>query len=320
VDLSIVIVNWNSAGFLRKCLASLFANVQGVSFEVLVLDNGSYDGSAQLVSCEFPTVRFYQSHQNLGFAKGNNLLVGHARGRTLLFLNADTEVLGDAVQQLVARMQSTPDIGALGPRLLNADGSTQASCIQAFPTILNQVADADWLRGLFPRWRLWGNRALLEDGASLAPVDGIVGACLMIDEAVFAGIGGFHEGFFMYAEDMDLCRRLRQAGRRNYYLGSARVIHHGGRSADRQSDGQFSAVVMRESLRHYMRIHRGPLYARLYQSSMALVALVRLAALGVAMLLPIGRNRRHSVGLASRKWLRVFRWAVGWEGWVQHQG
>jgi len=313
VDVSIIIINWNSVGFLGKCLTSVFANTTGINYEVIVVDNASYDGCAELIASEFPTVRFVQSEHNLGFAGGNNFAVKVACGRILLFLNSDTEVIGSALQQMLAWIDSLPDAGVLGPKLLNSDGSVQGSCVQAFPSILNQLLDSNYLRARFPMWSLWGNRALFEDHSSPVPVDGIVGACLMIRRDVFEQAGRFNTTYFMYAEDMDLCCCVQKLGRRNYYIGSVTVTHHGGQSANAQADRQWSAVVMRESLLRFMRAHKGALYARLFQLVTALGALCRLCALLIAMLLPGASGRRRVQEIAFAKWRRIFRWSLGFE-------
>ena len=313
VDLSIIIVNWNSAGLLRKCLTSIYDNVRDVGFEVLVVDNASYDGCKELIDSQYPDVRFFQNERNVGFAQANNGAVHLAKGATLLFLNSDTEVIGPAVQRMFTCINANPAAGAVGAKLLNSDGSVQSSCLQAFPSLLNQFLDAAYLRSVFPGWSLWGNGVLFRDCPDAVAVDGIVGACLMIRKAVFEELGGFHDQFFMYVEDMDLCYRLRAAGRTNYYLGTATIIHHGGQSSDAQPDKQFAAVMMRESVRSFLRIHRGPLYGTLYQCSTAVAAVCRLAALSVALLLPAGSEHRNSVRRALAKWRRILYWTAGLE-------
>jgi len=313
VDLSIIILNWNSVRFLRKCLQSVYSNTTGIDFEVLVLDNASYDGSAILVDAEYPAVRFIQHTENVGFATGNNLAARHAAGKVLLFLNADTEVVGTAVQCMLDCMQSLPDAGSIGPKLLNTDGSIQRTCVQAFPSIMSQFFDAAYLRRLFPSWRLWGNGVLFTDPPYPVPVEGIVGACLMIRKCVFDEAGGFHPGYFMYVEDMDLCYRLRGAGRRNYYLAAASVIHHGGQSSNSQPDKHLSAVMMRESLRIFMRRHRGVAYALLFQASTVLAASCRLSALSVGLLLARSAERKAVLHRAFAKWRRVLHWALDWQ-------
>jgi hypothetical protein len=130
---------------------------------VLVVDNASYDGSAEMVRGQFPEVQFIQSAENLGFARGNNLACEHARGRTLLLLNPDTEVFPEAMKRMLNQLWASPRVGAVGPRLLNSDLSLQTTCIQAFPTFWNLLLDIDWLKHRFPRWRIWGMRPLFSN-------------------------------------------------------------------------------------------------------------------------------------------------------------
>src|SRR5262249_12335433 len=154
-------------------------------FEILVVDNASFDGCSEMIENEFPAVRFIQSHENLGFARANNLAFKHSTGRILLFLNPDTEVVGPAVASMVASLEAMPDAGVVGAKLLNSDYSLQTSCVQSFPSILNQVFDADYLRAMLPNSSLWGNKVLFQDSRDPRPVDGITGACLMVRRRVF---------------------------------------------------------------------------------------------------------------------------------------
>jgi GT2 family glycosyltransferase len=317
MDLTIIIINWKSVDFVRKCLPSIYAHTRRITFEILVLDNASFDGCGEMIRKEFPAVRFIQSQENLGFARGNNLGVEHSTGRMLLFLNPDTEVVGPALECMVACLESVPDAGVVGPKLLNSDLSIQTSCLQSFPSILNQVLDTEYLRAIFPKCSLWGNRVLFEDSRDPVPVEGISGACLMVRRSVFEKVGRFSPEYFMYGEDMDLCYRVQKTGRRNYYIGDATVVHHGGKSSNSQSDNQFSSLMMRESLLKFLRAHRGNVYARVFQSATAVAALCRLSLLAVAMVLPLTLHRRHSLSLAFAKWARVFRWAIGLETWVK---
>ena len=133
-DVSVIIVNWNSREFLRQCLRTVFQHAGDLQFEVIVIDNASYDGSEPMVWSEFPQVVFIQGDENVGFARANNAAATQASGRNLLFLNPDTEVSDGAIETMARFMDATPEAGAVGCRLLNTDGSLQTSCVQAFPT------------------------------------------------------------------------------------------------------------------------------------------------------------------------------------------
>lgn len=310
-DLSIIIVNWNSAAFVRSCLKSIYANTHCVNFEIVVVDNASYDGCDELVKKEFPEVRFVQNAQNEGFARANNLGFSHSGGRNLLFLNPDTAVVGPALVTMLTFLEATADAGIVGARLLNSDGSVQTSCIQQFPTILNQALDIERLQAAFPKSRLWNIGPLFENANGGVSVDAISGACLMIRRSVFEQVGQFTTDYFMYAEDVDLCWKVKQVGRKNYYVGKATVVHHGGQSTLAKPESNFSTIMMRQSRLKFLRRSRGPLYAHAFRLTAALVAACRLGLLGSALLLTLAQFRRRALIQAFAKWAAVLRWAVG---------
>jgi GT2 family glycosyltransferase len=313
LDLSIVIINWNSAAFVRKCLQSVYAGTR-CDFEVIVVDNASFDECGEIVRREFPEVRFIGSTVNLGFAKANNLGAREAKGRNLLFLNPDTEVMGDALCQMASFLDARPDAGIVGCKLLNTDLSLQTSCVQAFPSILNQALDTEYLRQAFPKLRLWGTQALLT-GDQPAGVEVISGAGLMIKADVFETVGQFSSNYFMYAEDADLCFKVNQAGWKNYYLSSVSVVHHGGQSSDKKPENNFASVMMRESLMEFMRLRRGSLYALAYQFSTIVIAILRLLVLTIAFVFTLGGQKREALRPAFAKWVKVLRWGLRMESW-----
>jgi N-acetylglucosaminyl-diphospho-decaprenol L-rhamnosyltransferase len=213
MELSIIIVNWNVCNLLRRCLASINANRGDLSLEVIVVDNVSSDDSVQMVSDEFPHVRLMASRENLGYTGGNNLGAREARGRYLLILNPDTEIVGDALQQMVAYLEAHPNVGLIGPKLYNSDGTVQAS------------------RYHFPKLSLrYFNRPyeclinLQQD--KVHPVDWMMGAVLVTRREMWDMVGGFDEEFFMYFEDVDLCRRYWDRGWQVHYVPLAQVIHY----------------------------------------------------------------------------------------------
>jgi GT2 family glycosyltransferase len=316
-DVSIVIVNWNSCDYLAQCLRSLYAAPCELSVEVIVIDNASFDGSVEMVRRRFPGVVFIQGHENAGFARGNNVAANRATGRNLLFLNPDTEIVGDAIERMVRFLDASPGAGAVGCKLLNTDGTLQASCVQAFPTVLNQVLDAELLRSVFPKSRLWGTQALLEKDIGPAGVEAVSGACVLVSRSAFAEVGGFSQAYFMYAEDVDLCYKLQRTGRRNHYLSDACVIHHGGQSSGASSGSQFGNVLMRESIAIFLRLHRGRGYALTYRVALGVAALCRLCVLGLTRVLGFGRYKTSAIDSGLRKWGSVLRWTVGAESWVR---
>jgi GT2 family glycosyltransferase len=317
LDLSIIIVNWNSVAFLRKCLRSVYETTKNMRFEVMVVDNASGDGCGDMLRTEFPSVHFIQSEQNLGFARANNLGFQYSLGRNILFLNPDTEVLGPAISRMIQFLDKTPGAGIVGPKLLNSDRSIQTSCIRSFPSLVNEALDAEYLRQRFPRSRLWGTKPLFEDQNVPVAVDAVSGASLMIRRDAFEKEGLFTTEYFMYAEDVDLCFKVRQAGWTNYFIPDATVLHHGGQSTESRDDRNFADVVMRESRLRFFRKRMGALYAAGYKTTMSIVALVRLALLSGSWILPGGRVHRDSTRRSFGKWIRIFRWSIGMERWAQ---
>jgi GT2 family glycosyltransferase len=317
MDLSIIIVNWNSCDYLRKCLQSVAANAGALDYEVIVVDNASFDGSGEMLAKEFPAVHFIQSERNDGFARANNLGVETSRGRNILFLNPDTEVVGTALQDLQAALDTAPGAGIAGARLLNDDRTLQESCVQSFPSIWNQVLDADALRKVFPQSSLWGTQALSSDSTAVTPVEVISGACLMITRRAFEQVGLFSTDYFMYSEDVDLCFKVAQAGWKNYYVPGATVVHYGGRSSDSKPESQFATIMMRESQRKFFKLRKGAFHGALYQLAMGATAVCRVALIGGIVLLPLGAFRKSAMRNAFSKWVRVLRWSVGLEGWAK---
>jgi GT2 family glycosyltransferase len=316
MDLSIIIVNWNSSDFVQACIRSIRAQTIVVKHEVIVVDNASYDGCGERLSCDYPDVIFVQSQINFGFGRANNLGVQNAKGDVLLFLNPDTEVKDRAIDHLYEQFMKLDHPGAVGCRLLNSDGSLQISCVQSLPTVLNQVLDADVLQRLFPRSSLWGNTAIFGEGSEPTEVEVVSGACLMIRNNVFERVGGFSPEYFMYGEDLDLCFKARRTGLRNYYIGSAVIVHHGGGSTNR-SGSNFSNVMMCESVCRLLRKTRGRIYSNCYRVSMCCAAVIRLTLLGTLFPFWWARGNNRGWNAVIRKWFGILRWGLGLERWIR---
>ncbi|MGC8494221.1 MAG: glycosyltransferase family 2 protein [Syntrophobacteraceae bacterium] len=309
-DLSIIIVNYNSADYVAACLRSIAKQTSAVSYETILVDNATYDGCEQMLARDYPDAVYIQSDQNLGFARANNLGAYHANGDTLLFLNPDTEVKDRAIERLHTAIQNLESPGAVGCRLLNTDGTLQTSCVQSFPTVLNQLLDADLLRRWFPSSRLWGVVALNSTDVTPAEVEAVSGACIMLRRKVFEQVGGFDPDFFMYGEDLHLCLKARRAGFHNYYVGTAEVMHHGGGSSTKEQSN-FSTIMMRDSVSRLLEKSRGLSYSRRYRQTQAAAAVFRLLLL--RFLRPAYHARANMVEWRSTfsKWKAVLRWGLG---------
>lgn len=309
--LSIIIVNWNSLDYLRACLRSIFYLEPTAGFEVIVVDNSSTTDPRPWIAEEFPAVKVIRSEHNLGFSRANNLGVRHASGKYLLFLNPDTVLIGSALSTMLSSFQKLPEAGILGCRLLNTDGTVQTSCIQRFPTLLNQLLDLEWLRSRWPRWSLWGIAPLFSDNLEPVAVEVVSGACLMMSRDVFERVGGFNESYFMYAEDVDLCYRTRAAGSKVYYSGHAQVVHHGGGPSKARNGSAWIAVMQRRAILQFCRQIHGQPYAAAYRTTMALSSMVRLACIALLRVMYAFSPAKHTFSSASSKWSSVLRWALG---------
>jgi GT2 family glycosyltransferase len=317
MDLSIIIVNWNSASYVVECIASILKTMHHLEYEIIVVDNASTDDSRLVLAADFPRTRLLISPQNVGFARANNLGFRVSSGRNLLFLNPDTKVLDDAILQMVTALESSTTIGAVGCRLLNGDLTLQTSCVQRFPTIFNQLMDIEWLRRVFPTLGLWGMAPLFaRESVSTADVQVVSGACVMVKRTVFEQIGWFSTDYFLYTEDIDLCYKIHRANVRVCYVGDAQVIHYGGGSSAKESDG-FADIVMRESIKRFLEKTRGAFYARAYRVAMRATAALRIVLLQVAVLFP---SDRASMLRSLKKWRKILSWSRGREPWAEKLG
>jgi GT2 family glycosyltransferase len=317
MDLSIIIVNWNSQHYLAKCLETIKSNIIGLDYETIVIDNASFDGAAALVRTDFPRVRYIQSPDNLGFARANNLASEHARGKHLLFLNPDTEILDSAVIKLHECLEQNRDAGAVGCKHLNSDKTIQINCIQVFPTVINQLLSIDAVMNRFPNLLPKGMKPIHSKDRMPQKVEAVSGACLMTPREVFERVGRFSADYFMYAEDVDLCANIQRAGYQIYYIPDAAIIHHGAGSSSKRGASAFSEVLMRQSKYQFIEKFKGATQAKLYKLAMGFSALLRLTIMTV--LIPITRFRedRQAVDMACEKWKSVLHWSLGKEPWAE---
>lgn len=257
-DLSVLIVSYNTRALLDACLHALQATVR-TSYEVIVVDNASHDGSSEMLRTRWPEVRVFAMRDNLGFARAVNLALANASGQYLLLLNPDTRVLPEALDQLVAFLAEHPNAGVAAPQLLNADLTDQGTA-RAFPTPWATIfGRKSLLTRLFPHNR-WSRRYMVGKqlkGAHPFVVDWVSGACMMVRRDVLGNVGPLDEHFFMYWEDADWCRRIGAAGYAVYCVPGAQVIHYEGQS----SAGRPSRLIWtfhRSVYRYYTKHHLTP--------------------------------------------------------------
>ena len=317
MELSIIIVNWNSIDYLQKCLSKVFSKTRDIEFEVIVIDSGSFDGSHQMVQQHFPSTKFIQSDHNLGFAKANNEAYRISRGNYILFLNPDTEIEDNAFHKLMMHLEAIPNAGAIGAKLLNTDGSIQTTCIRRFPSILEQLLDSDHLQKHFPRWGIWGMAPILDEPPEPVAVEAVSGACLMVKRLAFENAGMFSDDYFMYSEDIDLCHKLSKSGWLIYFDPTAKVIHHGGGSSSKRSVNTFSSVMMLESRYRYFKKMHSRSYAEYYKLAILLAATMRTGIILTCIFMERICGRPPSLEGSLKKWISNLRWALGLQEWVK---
>jgi GT2 family glycosyltransferase len=254
IDLSIVIVSWNVRDLLRQCLRSIPSDLQTCKLEIIVVDNVSTDGSAEMVRTEFPDARLIVNTENRGFPAANNQGIAIAEGRYVLILNPDTEVVGDALAAMMAYADENPDVGAVGPQLLNEDGSVQSSR-RRFPTLATALFESTWLQPCAPRRLLARYYVQEQPNDATLDVDWVKGAALMARREAIEQVGPMDEGYFMYSEELDWCKRFKDAGWRVVYLPTAQVVHYGGKSSDQVVTSRH--IHFQTSKVRYFRKHHG---------------------------------------------------------------
>ena len=309
-DLTVIIVSWNVRDLLRRCLASLSTSPlpagPRLEIEIIVVDNASTDGSADMVRAEFPQVRLIANDENRGFTAANNQGLAASRGRYLLLLNPDTEIVGDALTTMVGYMETHPEIGALGPRLRYPDGRLQSSR-RRFPTFATALVESTVVQQWWPDNRLL-RRYYMADTSddAVQTVDWLVGACLLVRRQAYEQVGGLDEGFFMYSEELDWCKRLKDAGWEVVYLPTATVIHHEGKSSEQVVPARH--IYFQSSKVRYFRLHHGPLQAEALRYFLLMTCVYQMLREGFKWLLghkrPLRAERMHAYRQVLRSGLR----------------
>jgi len=261
-DISILIVSWNVRELLLACLAALPEAVgDSFSYEVIVVDNASQDGTVAAVREQFPEVQVIANAENRGFTGGNNQALAAATGRYLFLLNPDTKPLPGSIAELARYLEEHPDVGMVGPRLRYGDGSPQPNR-RRFPDLLTLFTESTIIQHYFPNLDIFARYTMAHTPDNqLHEVDWLVGAALMARREVYEQIGGLDEGFFMYSEELDWCKRAKDAGWRIVYDPAAEIIHYEGKSSEqavaRRDIAFFSSRV------RYTRKYHGPVWAEL---------------------------------------------------------
>ncbi|MDP3938100.1 MAG: glycosyltransferase family 2 protein [Deltaproteobacteria bacterium] len=233
IDLSIIIVSYNTRELLARCITSVVENTAGISYRIYVVDNASSDGSAEMVRARYPEVILEKNRENLGFAQANSQVMGKIDSRYVVLLNSDTACPPGSrvLERMVGHLDAHPEIGALGPRIVYPDGRIQLHCARSFPTLWTVFCMFSSLAQRFPNNRFTGGYLMSYwDHKTSREVDLLLGACMMVREEVIEQVGPLDGQFFLGGEDVDWCRRIKDAGWKIYYLSDLTLEHEGGAS------------------------------------------------------------------------------------------
>lgn len=299
MDISIIIINWNTRELLLDCLRSVHATSKGLSIETIVVDNGSVDGSGQAVEERFPQVKLIRNAENRGFARACNQALAGARGRYLLFLNSDTLLTDGSLQGLVAFMDATPEAGICAGQYLNADGSKQNS-FDNFPTLATELLNKTLLRTLFPVRYPSKKKEYREPRA----VDSVIGACMLVRAEAVREAGPLDEDYFFFMEETDWCFRMHRLGWKIYHLPQITVYHLQGKS--KEKDPSKAWIEYYRSLYIFFQKHRSPLSYCLLRAVRTGKLLVNVLLVSAGLLLTLGRGR----GLKRR--FAIYRDVLVW--------
>jgi GT2 family glycosyltransferase len=293
LNLSIIIVNWNTQDILRDCLRSIYEQGGEIDLEVIVIDNASTDGSVEMVKKDFPQVTLIENSQNRGFAAANNQGIDISKGRYVLLLNSDTVVLDNAIAKTVAFADSHPKAAIVGCRVLNPDQTLQPTCFM-FPSILNMLLSSSYLYKLFPRSKFFGREQMTWwDRNDIKEVDVVTGCFMLIRQKAIQQVGTMDEQFFMYGEETDWCYRFKQAGWKILFTPCAEIIHLGGQSAQKRATTM--VVQLRKSILQFMKKHHGPLVYRIACLLTVIFLAVRLPIWSVIALFQRAQNSEAAI-------------------------
>lgn len=285
--LSIVIVSWNTAQLLENCLASIMANPPASAFELWVVDNASTDDSPRVVREKFPQAHLLENTANVGFARANNQAIRQCTGKYILLLNPDTLVTSGALRALVDFLETRPDAGAAGARILNPDGSLQIAS-HPRPTLSRELwrlfhLDRLWPYAEYPTTQWDTNQA--------KEVDVLIGACLLLRKDVLDQVGLLDEDYFMYSEEVDLCSRVQRAGWHLFWVPGASVVHFGGQSTQQVPTEMF--LNLYHGKIKYFRKHDGWLAAQIYKLILMIASLSRLLLAPLTFLEHSSVRKKH---------------------------
>ena len=303
-DVSIIIVNWNTKEYLRNCLESISLAISGINAEIIVVDNASEDGSVNMVQLEFPYVKLIKNAKNLGFATANNHGISASCGNYLCFVNSDVVVDENCIKQLIQYLKENRNVGMIGPKIRNPDGSVQISCV-GYPTLWYTFSSTMGLHRLFPGSKLFDRRMIYWPCKAIRSVEVLIGCFWCVRREALDSVGLLDEKFFIYAEDIDWCKRYHDAGWDVVFYPDAEATHFEGASSDNAPIRFY--IEMQKADLQYWKKHHGNMMRCFYKATLYLLQFNRLFTNSLLYIFPFKKKDEKLFKIkrsaACLKWL-----------------
>lgn len=298
-EITVIIVNWNTKDMLANCLLSLTQQNEDL-LKIIVIDNNSSDQSKEMVNAKFPDVLLINSGENLGFGKANNIGEDYVEGKYVCFLNPDTIVLDNAISKMKTFMDEHLDVAAIGCKMISAEGEIQPLGLQWYPNPFTELINLLFISSSTIEY--WKHYLPYQSPLESGYITKLYGGCLMVRKTVLDVIGWFDERFFMYGEDVDLCRRITTTGYKLYYLSEAEIIHLCG-GASGKTTSNFSTLMMCDSTSKLIHKYQGAAGALFYRIAILTGSIVRLAILTIQQSKPFKIN-------SMNKYKTMLKWSI----------
>jgi GT2 family glycosyltransferase len=307
IDYSVIIVSWNAKNYLSECLQSLNEYTFTYNTEIIVVDNASTDGSPSMVQKEFPHVNLIINEYNYGFAKGNNIGINQSKGTYLFLINSDVFVKDGCIEKMIAYMDVHPDIGILGPKILDQCGKTQRSCME-LPSLWNTFYSAFGLHNIFGEFQFFrGEMMTYWSHNTIRQVDIINGCFWMVRKEALDEVGLLDEQFFIYSEDKDWCKRFHETGWDVVFYPEAEAIHYGGASSA-NAPIRFEVEMQKANLQYWKKHH-----SKWGYNCYLLITLLHhmIRVLGYMCVYLISMQNRHKAAFKIKRSYAIIQWLIG---------
>ena len=306
-DVSIVTVSWNVKKLILECIQSVYEKTESYSFEMIIIDNDSKDGTPEIIEKKFHEIKLIKNNYNAGITVANNQGIKASKGRYICFLNPDTHLINNAIDLLVKYLEENTSVSAVGSQSINPGGVLEENCRKGSMSIWTEFLDMTTLTARFPKNRIISRHRLgYWDHMSIRSVDHIAAECFIVRKNLLNQIGVMDEQFFMYGDDTDFCRRIKNSGGEIIYFPHAKIFHHKGSSSRQNNEIQ---IIAKGSYYKYFSKHHGIFYASCYRFTVGVIGLCWIICWSVMFFIT---NKEKRVVIRQRiipSLIKLVRWA-----------